>query len=106
MPEGHTTHRLARDIAGDLRGRRTAASSPQGRAAAAASSVDGRVLAQTEAYGKHLALRFDGATAGPTIIHVHLGLIGRFARVPAETAERDTIRLRLRDAGGAPGAPA
>ncbi|MFM7140594.1 MAG: Fpg/Nei family DNA glycosylase, partial [Alphaproteobacteria bacterium] len=91
MPEGHTIHRLALDLERDLVGHRVQASSPQGRFPEA-DEVDGRVLRSTEAIGKHLLLHF-----GPGgIVHVHLGLFGRFRRqrdpVPPP---RDTTRLRL-----------
>ncbi len=103
MPEGHTTHRIARDIRKDLGGQVLSASSPQGRVADLAAAVDGLPLAKTEAYGKHLALHCGATNSGAaTIIHVHLGLIGKFTRVPADTPPRDTIRLRLQAAASQP----
>ena len=102
MPEGHTTHRLARDLKKDLGGQTLTASSPQGRVADLAASVSGSVLAKAEAYGKHMALHCAPVNRSPVssahsaaIIHIHLGLIGKFTRVPADTPTRDTIRLRL-----------
>ncbi len=98
MPEGHTTHRLARDIRKNLKGQAIEASSPQGRVADLAAAVDGSVLTKTEAYGKHLALHCTEQSGQQpvSIIHVHLGLIGKFTQAPADTPTRDTIRLRLR----------
>lgn len=51
-----------------------AVSSPQGRFAAAAARLDGRVLQRAEAHGKHLFHVY-----GPDlVVHVHLGLYGFF----------------------------
>jgi endonuclease-8 len=81
MPEGHTIHRLARLHRRDLGGRRVAVSSPQGRFSVESAQLDGKVLADTEAYGKHLFYHWDEAPS----LYVHLGLIGKFRthRVPA-----------------------
>ena len=54
VPEGHTLHRLARLHQRRYAGAPVAVSSPQGRFAAAASSVDGHVLRRATAWGKHL----------------------------------------------------
>lgn len=55
MPEGPTLHRLARLHRRRFAGHPVAVSSPQGRFAAGAAMVDGRVLVSAEAYGKHLS---------------------------------------------------
>lgn len=91
MPEGHTIHRLAIDLERDLVGHAIGASSPQGRFVEA-ERIDGRVLRSTEAIGKHLLLHF-----GPRqVVHVHLGLFGRFRRHRHPAPEpRATTRLRL-----------
>ncbi|MGW1837839.1 Fpg/Nei family DNA glycosylase [Streptomyces sp. NPDC002067] len=92
MPEGHTIHRLALDHHERFAGEAVRASSPQGRFAAGAALVDGRVLECAEAHGKHLFLGF-----GPAgWIHIHLGLFGKlgFGTAPAPPAT-DTVRLRL-----------
>ncbi|HVL99615.1 MAG TPA: DNA-formamidopyrimidine glycosylase family protein [Egibacteraceae bacterium] len=75
MPEGHTTHRLAREHRRELAGRTVAVASPQGRFAAGAARLDGRILCDVEAHGKHLFYRWDG---GGDTLHVHLGLVGTF----------------------------
>ena len=80
MPEGHTIHRAAREHRKLLRGREIAASSPQGRFAAGAALLDGRVLDDVEAYGKHLFYRWDGGL----VLHVHLGLYGGFRKFTGE----------------------
>lgn len=91
MPEGHTIHRLARDLRHDLTAGPVGASSPQGRFASSATLLDGGTMAGTEAAGKHLFLRWQG---GPTL-HIHLGLIGKFRRYPAVDRINGEIRLRL-----------
>ncbi|AWB91677.1 Fpg/Nei family DNA glycosylase [Aeromicrobium chenweiae] len=79
MPEGHTLHRLAADLAAAYAGRRVTSTSPQGRFALEARRLDGRVLEGTEAYGKHLFVSFDGTEEQ---VHVHLGLYGTFLISP------------------------
>lgn len=74
MPEGHTIHRLARSHAQAFAGRRVAVSSPQGRFSGGAARLDGKVLEDVQAFGKHLLYRW----AGGDVLHVHLGLVGAF----------------------------
>lgn len=91
MPEGHTIHRLAAEHAELFAGRRLDASSPQGRFAGAVE-VDGTVLEGTEAWGKHLFYRFEAER----IVHVHLGLYGKYTRQPVPPPPpRPTCRMRL-----------
>ena len=99
MPEGHTLHRLARDLRRDLAGVAVSASSPQGRFADGAARLDGQVLVGTEAYGKHLFVRFERGD----VLHVHLGLIGVFRRAratPGEPPPEPVGQVRLRLVGG------
>ena len=72
MPEGHTVHRIARQLTQDLVGRRLAVSSPQGRFAAGAARLDGQVLLAVEAVGKQLFCTFERGD----VLRVHLGLYG------------------------------
>jgi endonuclease VIII len=74
VPEGHTVHRLAARHRDLFAGRRVTVRSPQGRFAEGAARLSGRVLQNTEAAGKHLLHRYSGGR----ILHVHLGLYGRF----------------------------
>lgn len=91
MPEGHTLHRLARDLDRDFAGTVVRVSSPQGRFPDAAR-LDGKVLTRARAIGKHLLLHFRGGA----VAHIHLGLFGRFRRrrMPPPSP-RPTTRLRL-----------
>ena len=74
MPEGHTLHRLAGALSAAFAGTVPAVSSPQGRFAAGAELLGGRRLEEASAWGKHLFVRFEG----DAVLHVHLGLYGRF----------------------------
>ncbi len=92
MPEGHTLHRLARDQRKDLRGHKVIVSSPQGRFVESAALLDGHVIERVDAYGKHLFTRFDSGD----ILHVHLGLIGKFGRQPSPPQDPvGIVRLRI-----------
>jgi endonuclease VIII len=92
MPEGHTIHRLALDIAKDFENQILKISSPQGRFEDAIL-VDGLVLLKTKAIGKHLFLEFRS-----NVIHIHLGLFGKFKRQPQPDMEpRPSVRLRLKN---------
>lgn len=92
MPEGHTIHRIARDHAPLLVGRPVAAASPQGRFAAGAAVLDGRVLRRIEPYGKHLFHWYED----DVLLHVHLGLYGGWTVGRGEApAPRGALRLRL-----------
>ena len=91
MPEGHTIHRTAKLHTTNLVGHRTAASSPQGRFASEAAELDGRKLQRVEAHGKHLFYHWRGK-----IVHVHLGLYGKFRPIKSPYKEpRGAVRLRL-----------
>ncbi|MGH3368098.1 MAG: Fpg/Nei family DNA glycosylase [Nocardioidaceae bacterium] len=92
MPEGHTLHRLADELADAFGGRRVRTSSPQGRFASAAALLDGTLLRGAEATGKHLFVQFSRGRW----VHVHLGLVGSFLvhGVPAPQ-EPGPVRLRI-----------
>ncbi len=92
MPEGHTTHRLAGAHQRCYGGLPVAVSSPQGRFAAGAARLDGRVLLRAEAHGKHLFHVYDP----DLVVHVHLGLYGSFtdAALPVQSP-RGQVRMQL-----------
>ncbi|MEU4426301.1 DNA-formamidopyrimidine glycosylase family protein [Actinoplanes sp. NPDC024001] len=96
MPEGHTIHRLATRHRELFVGNPVAASSPQGRFATGAALIDGRVLRDTEAIGKHLLHHYEDDRT----VHVHLGLYGKFTEgelpVPGPVGQ---IRMRLTGSG-------
>jgi endonuclease-8 len=92
VPEGHTLHRLARLHQQRYGGAPVRVSSPQGRFAADAALVDGRVLVKAEAWGKHLLHHYDSGLT----VHVHLGLYGTFTESAAPLAEPfGQVRMRL-----------
>jgi formamidopyrimidine-DNA glycosylase len=90
MPEGHTLHRLARDLTEAFGGRVVAVTSPQGRFAESAALLDQTLFAEATAHGKHLFCRFDDER----YLHVHLGLIGSFVLGPPDPP-RGEVRVRL-----------
>jgi endonuclease-8 len=94
MPEGHTLRRLANDLSAAFAGGPVRVSSPQGRFAADAASVDGQPVLGVVSAGKHLFIEFPG----DRFIHVHLGLIGKFDVLsgPAEPPVGQ-VRLRLQN---------
>ncbi|MCK9897328.1 Fpg/Nei family DNA glycosylase [Frankia sp. AgB32] len=92
MPEGHTVHRLATVHLQMFRGRTTRVTSPQGRFADGARLLDGRVLTDAQAHGKHLLLFF----GGDAVLHVHLGIYGTYAvGPPPAPVPTGALRLRL-----------
>ena len=91
MPEGHTIHRLARDHQRDFAGQHLSVSSPQGRFRSGARKLDGTLLKGVEACGKHLFYQWESH-----ILHVHLGLYGKFRRHRLPVPEpRGQVRLRM-----------
>jgi endonuclease-8 len=92
MPEGHTIHGHARQQAADLVGREVRTSAVQERFAGAAARLDGHVLDDVEAYGKHLFQWWDDGA----IVHVHLGLYGKWLRQPTPPQPMvGAVRFRL-----------
>ncbi len=75
MPEGHTIHALARRLDAAFTGTAPRALSPQGRFADEAAILDGLAYDGAEALGKHLTIRFEGER----VVHVHLGLFGKYS---------------------------
>lgn len=94
MPEGHVIHRLAGELNQAFAGSPVRVSSPQGRFEASAALLDGRVLERAEAYGKNLFVHFE--VHGESIVHIHLGLIGKLSLRPLAPPV-GAVRLRLHD---------
>lgn len=92
MPEGHTIHRLARDLNEAFAPAPVRVSSPQGRFAAGAQLLTGRELLGAKAWGKHLFVEF----TGEHWLNVHLGLIGYFSVLPRPDGEEIWGQVRLR----------
>ena len=92
MPEGHTVHRIAADQNEWFSGQKIALLSPQGRFSTEADVLSGLRLKSVEAFGKHLFYVF----TTNRIIHVHLGLYGKFrvhTNPPPEP--RGAVRMRV-----------
>ncbi len=99
MPEGHTLHRLARQVTEVFGRQQVRVGSPQGRFADSAARLDGAEVQGAETWGKHLYLDF----GSDRFVHVHLGLYGGFdvhdlvSDVPPPVGQ---VRLRLVRADG------
>ena len=96
MPEGHTIHRLARELQRAFGRRPVAASTLQERFADGAAMLDGATMTRTDAHGKHLFLIFRAHRPADRLLHIHLGLYGKFpiAAAPAQDP-RGALRLRI-----------
>jgi endonuclease-8 len=90
MPEGHTIHRAARLQTKRFVGTELAVSSPQGRFDDGAALLDGQVIEEIDAWGKHLFYRWDHGH----VMHVHLGLFGKF-RIHTDDPPPPTDGTRL-----------
>ncbi len=87
MPEGHTIHRIAHDHRKWFVDQSTGLCSPQGRFEREARKLDGSILRNVIAHGKHLFYHW-----GPQkIVHVHLGLYGKF-RMHKNPAQKKSAR--------------
>lgn len=92
MPEGHTLHRLARLHQKRFGRKPVIVTSPQQRFAEGAERVSGRVLRQSDAWGKHLFHHYDGGA----VVHIHLGLYGKFTEAPLPLDEPvGQVRMRM-----------
>lgn len=100
MPEGHVIHRLARRQTRRLGGTRVRVASPQGRFEHEAAALDGLIFRRADAWGKHLIQRFDdgsrGAGARRELVHIHLGIYGRFDEFGLPAPEPvGQVRMRI-----------
>lgn len=71
MPEGHSVHRIAAQFRQHFVGHTAAVTSPQGRFGDCVL-LDGHVITDAYAVGKHLFVAFDSGDS----LHVHLGIYG------------------------------
>ena len=93
MPEGHTIRHLATVLSYGFVGTQVETASPQGRFAEQAEALNGRMMTDTSAHGKHLFLHFD-----EDVVHIHLGLYGWFNLRKNKSQEaKDSVRLRLKN---------
>lgn len=80
MPEGDAIRRLAGTITELFEGGGVVASSPQGRFAASAARIDGKILQAVRVHGKHMFIGFvaegEGGGTPEEWMHIHLGLYG------------------------------
>ena len=96
MPEGHTIHRMAKDHQKWFRNQPITLSSPQGRFDEGAAFLNGWVFRSAFAHGKHLFYVFDGAADSSAVVHIHLGLFGRFRkRKSPQDVPSPNCRLRI-----------
>jgi endonuclease-8 len=93
VPEGDSLHRAAARLQ-PLVGERVEAESPhpRGLATGVARAVDGRVLEEVTAVGKHLLLRFDGGV----VLRSHLRMNGRWRLEPRGAPRRGLPWLVLK----------
>ena len=75
MPEGHSIHRIARQISDVFTGERVRVSSPQGRFTDGAALLDGHTITGAYAHGKHLFVTFENDLT----LNVHLGIYGNWS---------------------------
>ncbi len=94
MPEGHTVHRNARDHQKYFKGQTLELSSPQGRFGGL-DDLRGARVERVDAYGKHEFVRFDN----DLLIHIHLGLFGKFRMHRQLPAPQPVGAVRLRIIG-------
>lgn len=91
MPEGHTIHREARLQSANFVGSPLTVWSPQGRFSEGAGLLDGHTISSIEAWGKHLFYEW----AHGRVLHIHLGLFGRFRRHIGDDPPPPTDGTRL-----------
>lgn len=94
MPEGHTLHRLARDLTRAFAGHTISSLSPQGRFAEGAERVDGMTVTSAWARGKHLFVELDEMVEQ---VHVHLGLFGKWKVSTGDPEITGQVRWRIQD---------
>ena len=91
MPEGHTIHRTARLQRSALGPGPIAVRSPQGRFTEGAAHLDGKRISSIDATGKHLFHTWEDGS----VLHVHLGLFGKFRTHRARPYPEPSPNARL-----------
>jgi endonuclease-8 len=99
MPEGDSIHGWARRHGNILAGRKASVTSPQGRFADEAATLDGKKVKAVIPHGKHLFYSFTGGRQ----VHLHMGMRGMMREhlgrdVPDPVGQ---IRLRVKTSAGA-----
>lgn len=101
MPEGHTLHRLALELTQAFGDRVVHTSSPQGRFLSGAATIDRGRVVDASAHGKHLFVTI-ARRRQRQVLHVHLGLYGRFDITLIKGGVAPTpvgqVRLRMQSA--------
>ncbi|GAB6901612.1 Fpg/Nei family DNA glycosylase [Kineosporia succinea] len=102
LPEGHTIHRLAKNLDELFTGTVVRASAVQDKFAAGVAQLDGATVTGTDAWGKHLFVHASPAGGRPPLwLHVHLGLYGKFLHGKGSPAAPwGQLRLRLESERG------
>ncbi len=91
MPEGHVVHRQARELNKLFGDQVVEVTSPQGRFTASASMVNETNFTKAQAFGKHLFINF----APDNVIHIHLGLYGKWSFLRHTPEPIGLIRLQI-----------
>lgn len=94
MPEGDTVHKIARVLRPRLEGERLVALWLREQGAVAA--LAGARVREVAALGKHLLIVLEPAVGGhERVLHVHLGMHGRWLRVAPDAPPAPAERVRL-----------
>lgn len=94
MPEGDTVHKIARALRGRLEGEALAALWL--REPGAVPALAGARVREVAALGKHLLVALAPRGGGPdAVLHVHLGMNGRWRRVEPDAPRGFEERLRI-----------
>jgi len=91
VPEGHVVHRQARDLNTLFGAQVVDVSSPQGRFAQSASVVNHTSFIKAQAFGKRLFINFEQGN----VIHIHLGLYGKWTFLDHVPEPVGLIRLQI-----------
>lgn len=101
MPEGHSVHRIARQLNELFAGQHLQVSSPQGRFREGASRLNGQRMLAARAIGKQLFVTFSGGE----MLRVHLGLYGAWDFILANDAFETPVDGHGEDSRRSIGAP-